>query len=54
MPKNPPKSTKPTKLIHIDPALHLKFKRFCISNNKSMQTLAEKALKDFMKSPEII
>ncbi len=57
MKKNQPKSLKspkPTKLIHVDPATHLKFKRFCISNNKTMQTLAEKALKEFMKAPEII
>jgi hypothetical protein len=54
MKKNQPKSPKPTKLIHVDPATHLKFKRFCISNNKTMQTLAEKALREFMKSPEII
>ena len=26
MKKNPPKSAKPTKLIHVDPATHLKFK----------------------------
>ena len=57
MKKNPPKSPispKPTKLIHVDPVTHLKFKRFCISNNQSMQNLAIRALKEFMKSPEII
>ena len=54
MKKNPPKSPKATKLIHIDPATHLKFKRFCIGNNQTMQTLATRALKDFMKAPEII
>ena len=57
MKKNQPKSPispKPTKLIHVDPATHLKFKHFCISNNKTMQTLAEKALREFMKAPEII
>ena len=57
MKKNPPKSPispKLTKLIHVDPATHLKFKHFCISNNQSMQTLAIRALKEFMKAPEII
>lgn len=56
MQKNPPKyskSPKPTKLIHIDPATHHKFKRFCIGNNRTMQSLATLALKELMKSPEI-
>lgn len=50
MKKNLPNTPKETKLIHIDPATHIKFKQFCIINNQSMQILAAKALKDFMKS----
>lgn len=43
-----------TRTVHIDAALHKKFKGFCIDNDKTMQEVTEYLIKEAMKSQSVL